>query len=948
MSTDFARLLDAIGHEAQDRVSVCYREPGGTFTATLGTATDASARVRPWAGRADVWFGVCPLRPGADISATGRGSAASIARVPALWADLDAKPAPAGLGSREGCQRVVDALSAVLRAQPVAVVASGTGGLHPYWRLDRYPASEHDRAVALLRRWGVLVRAIAVSEGGGADNVFDPSRVLRVPGTRNMKPDGGAVTATFAADDADVELDTLTLDQLAEALDLAGIRDEPVRDTSTPAVPLAQWADSDATCNYVVGMVRGWATDHPTTGRHQWLMGQAVRLAAARRMGCLAAAHTPAAQEALRTAFGRILASTTPVRAEAPYEVAGALQWAVSRVEGMSEDGVRGELGGHRHPDKVPPHIDPDTGEILDEPPLDDYGPEEPPPDDYEPRDDYSPEDAPREPIDADAVLTAELEAVLALRGPDRWARYEQARRTLAGLVERGLLDPDRVAEELASLGDIARDVIIPLKVGSDRAFPVHVLPAGMAAAVREVADAVQVDPAVPATAFLGAAAGAVGARTRVHITDTWSRWCNLYVTVVAESGDGKSPGMAPALSPLAALGDRLREEADEAKRRAKVLLPVLKQELQAVQRGAAVVGDMMVLQEQIDEAEAALSRDARAVVDDVTPERLAQLMADNGDVLTAWNDEGALIQHMLGMYAANPSVGLFLKGWDATPHTQDRKGGNGTPGAAINLKEPRLVVVAAVQPSVIAHMGDPRHRDLVERGVVGRLLISWPGSTAGTRMLSGRTAAPYTAAPAWNAHLAGMLTTDATDVTFNPEAQRTFLAWHDRVEAGLPLGRAYADTKPFAVKIRDAVARLAGLFARLEGCRIVTAEHVERGIALGEYYLTHAEAVVEAWSGSPVGAARKLLAKLQARPAATRCKACPDGDGYVIHVRDAARWTRTPTDVAIGALEVLEQHGYVRPADPDERFGEAGRGFGKTSPHVVVNPALLAQGATL
>lgn len=226
-----------------------------------------------------MWFGVCPLRPSAELGDTGRGTVQDIARIPALLADLDAKAAPAGLGSPDGCARVVEALSGILRAQPVAVVGSGTGGLHPYWRLE-YASRDHVRAVRLLRRWGVLVRAVAAASGGGADNVFDAARVLRVPGTRNLKADGGTVTVTFTEDDAGTELDVLTLDQVEEALDLAGVRDEPIRDSAGPTTPMAEWATSTSTCSYTRRMIDGWATDRPAGGRHQWLLGQAVRLAA--------------------------------------------------------------------------------------------------------------------------------------------------------------------------------------------------------------------------------------------------------------------------------------------------------------------------------------------------------------------------------------------------------------------------------------------------------------------------------------------------------------------------------------------------------------------------------------------------------------------------------------------------------------------------------------------
>ncbi len=180
--------------------------------------------------------------------------------------------------------------------------------------------------------------------------------------------------------------------------------------------------------------------------------------------------------------------------------------------------------------------------------------------------------------------------------------------------------------------------------------------------------------------------------------------------------------------------------------------------------------------------------------------------------------------------------------------------------------------------------------------------------------------------------------------IPFGEPATEVFLEWHDRVERGLPAGRAYHDVREFAVKIRDAVARIAGIFARLDESNVVTVDHVRRAIQLGEYHLAHAQAVVDSWAGKPMATAQKLLAKLRTRPEITPCDSCPDPSvGYVFHVRDATRWVRSATaETIVEALEVLDVHGHVRALDPNEGFGVPGRIPGKKSPHVIVNPAVF------
>ncbi|UOG20514.1 hypothetical protein MTX80_15390 [Gordonia amicalis] len=94
-------------------------------------------------------------------------------------------------------------------------------------------------------------------------------------------------------------------------------------------------------------MVAGWATDHPTA-RHPWLVGQATRLAAARRHGCLTADEYAHGVKALESRMHELCAQGDP-RQVPPTEIRDALAWGEQRVAQMSDDRVARELGGHVH-----------------------------------------------------------------------------------------------------------------------------------------------------------------------------------------------------------------------------------------------------------------------------------------------------------------------------------------------------------------------------------------------------------------------------------------------------------------------------------------------------------------------------------------------------------------------------------------------------------------------
>lgn len=489
---------------------------------------------------------------------------------------------------------------------------------------------------------------------------------------------------------------------------------------------------------------------------------------------------------------------------------------------------------------------------------------------------------------------------------------------------------------------------IVEITQGVSERFPLDALPAGMRAAVEEVARTRMVDPAIPGAAFLGAAAGAVGAHLSIRINSSWTTAGNLYIAVVAETGDGKTPGTAPALPPMQDLEEKLRDEAAEAKRTARTQIDLLKRELKELSGAKSPdVRRIMHMQRQMGTYEEDLHRDPRLVVDDVTPERLAEILHDNDGRIVAFNDEGALFAHLLGLYTEHPNLGPFLKAWDGSRLTVDRKGGNGKERTALVINYPLMTMFAAVQPRMVVQLGEQRHQLLRERGVIGRVLFVWPAPMAGHRKLRSQ---PHEVrldkVSAWNRTLTKTASDlEETFLGFTPGAYDLFVDWHDQVEELLPAGEVYADIKDFVVKIREQVARIAGLFAFLEhdpdeepdpyrGGIEVREDHVSRAVELGEYFLRGAFAVVESWQGHPIGLARRLVARIR-----------KDG-GSTFTVRDACRWTKAKKDAVLPALELLQHHGYLRPADPRAGFGRLDdrQVVGRVSPTVLVNPTLWSE----
>lgn len=164
---------------------------GDRFTdwapATEPAALAAAAATR--IATCDVWFGVATRK--VRLGGGQRGGDKDCLEVPGLWVDIDI----AGPNHRTSAELPPNEEAALelvwsFNLPPTAIVHTG-GGLHAYWLFNEM------RAVSdlgdVLPRWGATWQRLAADRGWHLDNVWDPARVLRLPGTWNRKGEPVAV-----------------------------------------------------------------------------------------------------------------------------------------------------------------------------------------------------------------------------------------------------------------------------------------------------------------------------------------------------------------------------------------------------------------------------------------------------------------------------------------------------------------------------------------------------------------------------------------------------------------------------------------------------------------------------------------------------------------------------------------------------------------------------------
>lgn len=339
MTKPFQELLERLGYEQDQNVTVCYQSATQGFRVKQTKLQFADTIVEALTDmKANVWYEINPS------NATGRAKADDISRLSAVWADIDFKET--GVQSPENASGLVDLLSDLIGVEPTAVVHSGHG-LQPYWAIDPAEDYTQEQAAGVLARWGQFVRWVAASQDGEVDSVFDLPRIFRAPGSVNFKDADNPVATSVSFPSA---WRPLSLDELDDILITHGFTSVHTAPDAFERVSGANsWEYAEHDCHWVSYLFSSVA---PTNGapksRHGWLVQQLIKINAAHRNGCLTE-HS--AHELVRTLDNqfRDFLKVAPAREMNKGEVESASRWAIARVEAMTPEKLKEEVRRHQH-----------------------------------------------------------------------------------------------------------------------------------------------------------------------------------------------------------------------------------------------------------------------------------------------------------------------------------------------------------------------------------------------------------------------------------------------------------------------------------------------------------------------------------------------------------------------------------------------------------------------
>ncbi len=482
--------------------------------------------------------------------------------------------------------------------------------------------------------------------------------------------------------------------------------------------------------------------------------------------------------------------------------------------------------------------------------------------------------------LDSETTFQSYAE-VYDVRLPDghRWIPEceNELRHTLARAYERPMAkgyEPDQLWQEHATLAALEAPMPLPGSAGPGLGggsggdveglppFPVQVLPPVLRNFVLAEAERTQTPPDLAAMLVLGCCAAAVAGKYDVEIERGYVEPLNIFALAVLPPGERKSAVFRSCFAPLVE-AERLKVQLSKpaqavAEAKLELAQNLLKEKKKQYGKLSEHAAEQVwdgpkdkggaVLSREIEEQAAHVATlevpaAPRLLCDDVTPEKLAMLMAQQGGRMCVASAEGTIFKVISGRYSKDgrASFEVFLLGHAGDALRVDRQSRD-----SIFVPYPRLTMAIAVQPSVIEGLAE--NKDMRGQGLLARFFYSFPKSRVGDRDI---VTAPMSMDIERAYHdcitkLAGILTPEerSEDDTRIPllsvsvEARDLHREFRARLEPRLK--GDLLEMRDWANKLAGGVGRIAAVLSIVEhGAEVpVSRASMSAALEIGETYL--------------------------------------------------------------------------------------------------------------
>ena len=477
--------------------------------------------------------------------------------------------------------------------------------------------------------------------------------------------------------------------------------------------------------------------------------------------------------------------------------------------------------------------------------------------------------------------------------------------------------DPAAIAANAVAAASAPPDAKRPLyrDIPPAAEYPIEAL-----GALRDAADAIHMRTQAPwaicAQSVLAAAALVIASHYDVRLLSGRTP-LTLLALSIAESGERKSSVDNLALAPVYAKEEKLRADYEAEARYFAADHAAWKAAIEQARKSAKNGRSAARVAIEAVGSEPKPPAPPMLLMSDATPEGIVLQLAESRPWGGVFSAEGGL---MLGGHGVSDeskirTAGLLNTLWDGSPIRRRRvlTGNTFLPGRRCSMH-------LMAQPGVAEILTcDPAFADI---GLMARLLIVAPASTAGTRKYREAPRECAIVLADYGRRLTGFLDTphrmldgsgglDPQVLELTDDARAMLIAFHDEVEQRLAPSGELSSIRGFGSKMAEHAGRLAAVLAVYGDPETteVGAEAMANGIELAKHYASEMQRLADGARVAPdLKLARQLLAWWQAegKPKRHLAEIYQRGPNQL---RDAATAKRI--------LSILEESGWVTRLPP-------------------------------
>ena len=339
---------------------------------------------------------------------------------------------------------------------------------------------------------------------------------------------------------------------------------------------------------------------------------------------------------------------------------------------------------------------------------------------------------------------------------------------------------------------------------------------------------------------------------------DTYSEPVNIMSVVALDSASRKTAVKNAMTEPLSKWeteqAEALKEDAASVRHERDMLIKSIDSIKSRVSKAEATDDERQEALQEVKRLEESMPPEIivpQLWTDDVTIERLQNLMLENGERMAVISDEGGFFEVIAGLYTGGKiNINVVLQGHAGAPVRVQRQ------SRTVMMNKPALTFGLTVQPDIIADLAKGNKTRFRGNGMLARLLYCIPKSTVGHRDVTKRQSIPEKTITRYQRLISRLLSIRPEldesgnevprTLTLSRKAREVMLKFSHEIELKQGKYGEYQYIQDWTGKLPGAALRIAGLCHVVEHGRKIAeidTHTLKRALKLASLLIVHAKA---------------------------------------------------------------------------------------------------------